>query len=256
MGGISKDSVEYRLIEITDGLLQENYGEALLEKQSFGDGERYAYFEWTAEFKEEIISSYQKEHGPISINDMRIIRASLEASNWRAKRLVKARLNLGGNIPSMNNNFKASKGRKNAEDRKGILMVTGLSAEDTGLLIEYLEAIQQGNEPKELPPHLQQYVMKGKSLKKILKVVGDEYNAIQKLAKDGVGVDSGISGEKLQSLSIDELKGRVNEVMKKQSESVKKGKKKGKKGGSKVQGSTQARATAKKQAAKKFFDGL
>jgi WD40 repeat protein len=33
-------------------------------------------------------------------------------------------------------------------------------------------------------------------------------------------------------------------------------KKKGKKGGSKVQGSTQARATAKKQAAKKFFDGL
>jgi hypothetical protein len=225
MGRLSKDSVEYRLIEITDGLLQENYGEALLEKSS---GERYAYFEWTAEFKEEIVSSYQKEHGPISINDMRIIRASLEATKWRTKRLLKARINLGGNIPSMNQNYAVSKSSKNAEDRKGILMVTGLSAEDTGLLIEYLEAIQQRRkEHKELPPHLQRYVMKGKSLKKILEVVGDEYDAIQELAKDGVGVDSGISAEKLQMLSVDELKGRVNEVMKKQS--VKKGKKKGKK---------------------------
>jgi hypothetical protein len=67
--------------------------------------------------------------------------------------------------------------------------------------------------------------MKGKRLDKILEVVGDEYDAIQALAEDGVGMDAKISAAKLQKLSVDELKGMVDEVMKKQS--VPKGKKVG-----------------------------
>jgi hypothetical protein len=219
-----KDSVEYRLNEITHGLLRKKYGKALLERSD--SGKTYAYFEWTEEFKEEIVSSYRKEHGRISRNDMKTIQASLEAKNWRTKRLNNARIKVGGSIPSANGRYAVSNGRKNAEDRKGILMVTDLSAKDTGLLIEHLEAIQQRKRPKKLPRHLRKYFMKGKRLDKILEVVGDEYDAIQELAKDGVGVDSGISAEKLQRLSVDKLKGMVNEVMK--SQSVKKGKKKGK----------------------------
>ncbi|KAL7452888.1 hypothetical protein ACHAWC_004598 [Mediolabrus comicus] len=224
-----KDSVEYRLNEITHGLLQENYGTVLLDKTDSG---KYLYFQWTAEFSKEVVSLYQKEHGPISDYDMRTIQASLEARGWRTARLRNARLSIGGSIPSVNKNYKASKGRENAKNGKGILMVSDLSVEDTGLVIEYLEAIQQRKkEPKELPPHLQQYVMKNKSLKDILEVVGNEYDAIQALAEDGVGMDAGISGGKLQKLSVDELLGRVNEVMKKQSVPEREKKKNGKKNG-------------------------
>lgn len=217
----SKDSLDYRLNKVTVGLLMKNHGNDLLKKS----GGRYSPFDFTAELNNEIVSSYQEEHGPISSNDMKTIQARLEASKWRASRLQNARIHLGGNIPSVNGDFAVSNGRKNAEDRKGILMVSHLSVEDTGLLIEYLEAIQQRKEPKELPPHLQQYVMKGMSLDKILEVVGDEYDAIQALAEDGVGMDAKISAAKLQKLSVDELKGMVDEVMKKQS--VPKGKKVG-----------------------------
>jgi hypothetical protein len=206
-----KDSVEYRLNKITHGLLHEKHGKVLLDKSPSG---RYAYFEWTAELKKDIVTLYRKEHGRISSNDMKTIQASLEAQPWRKARMRNARVSIGGSIPSVNNRYAASNGSKNAEDRKGILMVTDLSVNDTGLLIEYLEAIQQRRkEPKELPPHLQQYVMKDMSLEDILEVVGNEYDGIQALAEDGVGMDAGISAGKLQKLSVSDLQGMVDKVM-------------------------------------------
>jgi hypothetical protein len=125
----SKDSVEYRFNETAHGLLQKKYGKALLEKTDSG---KYSYFNWTAEFSKEIVSLYEKEHGPISINDRRIIQASLEARNWRAARLQNARLTIGGRIPSRDKRSKASKSRANAKNGKGILMVSNLSVEVLG----------------------------------------------------------------------------------------------------------------------------
>ena len=212
-------SFEDRLCGIAVGLLQKDYGDDLLQRSQ--SGKNYAKFDWTAKFSEKIVSSYVKEHGRIP--DMGLIHARLVNNVWRQARLRAARINLGGSIPSANGNYAASNGRENAKNGKGILMVSNLGDKDTGLLIEYLEAIQQRETPKELPPRLQQYVMKDESLEKILEVIGDEFNAIQALAEDGVGMNIGISAEKLQKLSVDQLQVMVNEVVKKQS--VRKGKK-------------------------------
>ena len=182
MPPLKKDSLKYRLYEVTEKILMEEYNSQLQTK----------HFRWNDGIITRIKSAYREQHGPISSGDMKIINEMMNNAKWRKGRAKSARTksSIGivqeqiggaqkGEITSTERRTAAFRATQNAEDGLGVQMSIDLSLEKLGLVIDCLLSIQAHETPKELPPDLKMLFLKDSDEGVRRAVISKQFDMVQ-----------------------------------------------------------------------------